>query len=72
MKAIITSEDSFTWDGQQAVTFDVADDNGNFLITHSIQGDVDQIEDSIKDFLREFKKKVKSKKRVKVGDSWEV
>lgn len=71
MKATVTSATEVTWDGLQTVQFDVTEGD-QILISHSVNCAVDQVEDEIKTFLREYKKKVVSKKRVKVGDSWEV
>lgn len=71
MKATVTSDTELTWDGLQTVQIEVTEGD-KVLLSHSITCVVDQVEDEIKNFLREYKKKVVSKKRVKVGDSWEV
>lgn len=70
--ATITSASEVNQDGTQDVAFDVTDDNGKVLVSHSLHTDVEQVKDAVKDFLREYKKKATSNKRVNVGDSWEV
>lgn len=72
MKAIVTSASEVNQDGTQDVAFDVTDDNGKVLVSHSLHTDVEQVKDAVKDFLRAYKQKAVSNKRVKVGDSWEV
>jgi hypothetical protein len=68
--ATVTSASEVTQDGQQSVVFDITNDAGEFVLTHSLQGDVDQIKDSIVEFLKNYKVKATSNKRVKIGDSW--
>lgn len=71
-KATVTSASEVNQDGTQDVVFDITDDNGVILITHSLHTDVDMVKDAMKDFLREYKKKANSNKRVKVGDFVEL
>lgn len=69
-KATVTSASEITQDGQQNVVIDITNDNGDVILTHSIQTDVDMVKDAIINFLREYKNKATSNKRVVVGDSW--
>lgn len=71
-KATITSASEVNQDGTQDVVFDITNDEGTILVTHSLHTDVDQVKDAMKDFLREYKKKATSNKRVKVGDFVEL
>lgn len=72
MKATITSVTEVYQDGTQDVVFDVTNDTGEVLVTHSLRVDVEQVKDEVKNFLRGYKQKATSNKRVKVGDNWEV
>ena len=70
--ATITSASEVNQDGTQDVVFDVTDDNGKVLVSHSLHTDVEQVKDAVKDFLRAYKQKASSAKRVQIGDSWTV
>ncbi len=70
--ATATSISGVDKDYKQQVTFTISDDDGNVLITHTVENDADSIKDEIKSFLRDYKQKAQSNKRVQVGDSWTV
>jgi hypothetical protein len=67
MEAQITSASEVTQDGRQVVAFDVVVD-GQVVLSHTLDGDVDLIKGNIKDFLRAYRAKYQSNKRVTVGE----
>lgn len=71
MQAIVTSTSEVNLDGTQDIAFDIIDGD-KILLSTTIRVGVDEAVDNIKDTLREYKRKAQSKKRVKVGDSWEI
>lgn len=71
MQAIVTSTSEVNLDGTQDIAFDIIDGD-KILLSTTIRVGVDEAVDNIKDTLREYKRKAQSKKRVKVGDSWEL
>lgn len=71
MKAIVTSTSEVNLDGTQDIAFDIVDGD-KVLLSTTIRVEVDDAVENIKDTLREYKRKAQSKKRVKVGDSWEL
>lgn len=71
MQAIVTSTSEVNLDGTQTIVFDITDGD-KVLVSHSIQVGVDDAVENIKELLRGYKRMAQSKKRVKVGDSWEI
>lgn len=71
MQAIVTSTSEVNLDGTQDIAFDIIDGD-KVLLSTTIRVGVDEAVENIKDTLREYKRKAQSKKRVKVGDSWEI
>lgn len=71
MQAIVTSTSEVNLDGTQDIAFDIVDGD-KVLLSTTIRVGVDEAVETIKDTLREYKRLAQSKKRVKVGDSWEL
>lgn len=71
MQAIVTSTSEVNLDGTQDIAFDIIDGD-KVLLSTTIRVGVDEAVETIKDTLREYKRLAQSKKRVKVGDSWEI
>lgn len=67
MEAQITDASEVTQDGRQKVTFNIVVDD-KVVLTHTLDGDVDEIKGNIKDFLRAYRQKFQSNKRVAAGE----
>lgn len=67
MEAQIIEASEVTQDGKQFVTFNIIVD-GKVVLSHSLDGDVDEIKGNIKNFLRAYRQKYQSNKRVSVGE----
>ena len=72
MKAIIKQASEVELNGQQSVTYDIVDNDGNVLATGSESGDVDTLAESIRARVSEYKAKSGSEKRLKEGDEIEL